>query len=89
MKHLEPLKRLNLIETWSDRELDAGDEWVREISDNLESANIVLLLVSIDFINSEYCYDIELERALELHAEGSAVVVPVILRTVYPAKMPT
>lgn len=81
LKHLEPLKRLNLIKTWSDRELIAGDEWGREISDKLESANIVILLISIDFINSEYCYDIELERALELHSKGSAVVAPVILRT--------
>jgi hypothetical protein len=81
IKHLEPLKRMNLIEAWHDRELTAGDEWEQEISGNLENADIILLLVSIDFINSEYCYDIELERALERHADGDAVVIPVILRT--------
>lgn len=80
LKHLEPLKRLNLIEAWNDRELKGGDEWDEEISENLEAADIILLLVSIDFINSKYCYDIELERALERHDEGTAVVVPVILR---------
>jgi hypothetical protein len=80
LKHLEPLKRLNLIEAWNDRQLQAGDKWEQEISDNLEEADIILILVSIDFINSKYCYDVEMERALERHAEGSAVVVPVILR---------
>lgn len=81
LKHLEPLKRLNLVDAWHDRKLQPGDTWDQEISDNLEKAEIILLLVSIDFINSKYCYDIELERALERHAEGSTVVVPVILRS--------
>ena len=80
VSHLESLKRMNLIETWHDRELMGGDEWEQEISDNLEEADIILLLVSIDFINSKYCYDVELERALERHADGEASVVPVILR---------
>ncbi len=78
--HLGPLKRLHLIETWSDRNIKAGDNWGDEISKELETADIVLLLVSIDFINSKYCYDIELERALERSDEGSAIVIPVILR---------
>ncbi len=81
LKHLEPLKRLNLIQTWTDRELKPGDEWNHEISNNLEEAEIILLLISIDFINSKYCYDIELERAIARHEEGSAIVIPVILRT--------
>jgi hypothetical protein len=80
LKHLEPLKRLGLIEEWQYRKLEAGEEWKPSISSNLENADIVLLLVSIDFINSKYCYDIELARALELHEQKKAVVVPVILR---------
>ena len=79
-KHLEPLKRLGLIEAWHDRKLKAGDEWDKSISSNLESADVILLLVSIDFINSKYCYDREMYRALERHNEGRAVVIPVILR---------
>lgn len=59
VKHLQPLKRLNLIETWHDGVLKPGDEWEQEISDQLEDADIILLLVSIDFINSKFCYDIE------------------------------
>lgn len=80
LKHLSPLKRLNLIEEWHDRQLKAGEEWDKSISKNLESADIILLLVSIDFVNSAYCYDIELDKALELHDQKRAVVVPIILR---------
>ena len=80
LRHLKPLERMNLITEWHDRKLLAGDTWGDEINRNLEKADIVLLLVSIDFINSKYCYDIELDRALERHAEGTCRVVPVILR---------
>ncbi len=80
LKHLEPLKHLNLIESWHDRKLVAGEEWEKAISKNLENADIILLLVSIDFINSKYCFDIEMECALELHEQKKAVVVPIILR---------
>jgi hypothetical protein len=52
-----------------------------KISDDLAKADIILLLISIDFINSPYCYDIELDRALERHTAGEAVVIPVILRS--------
>lgn len=80
LKHIEPLKHLNLIESWDDRKLVPGEGWEKSISENLESADIILLLVSIDFINSNYCFDIEMERALELHEQRKAVVVPIILR---------
>lgn len=80
MSHLEPLQRQNLIVHWHDRKLAAGVEWETEISKKLEDAEIILLLISIDFINSTYCYDIELERALERHDANEAKVVPIILR---------
>lgn len=80
LKHLEPLKRINLVEAWHDRKLKAGEEWEKSISKQLESADIILLLVSIDFINSNYCYDNELDRALELHEKKKTVVIPVIVR---------
>jgi TIR domain len=81
LKHLAPLKRLKLIEAWHDRKLKAGDDLDHEISTNLEKADIAIFLLSVDFINSQYCYDVELEKALELHAKGSLVVVPVVLRS--------
>jgi hypothetical protein len=80
VKHLSPLKRLGLVEDWNDRKIAAGSEWDQVISENLEKANIILLLVSIDFITSKYCYDVELERALDRHAKGEAVVVPIVVR---------
>lgn len=81
VKHLVPLQRLNLIDAWNDQKITPGDDWAKSISKTLEAADIVLLLVSIDFINSNYCYDIELEKALELHQQQKSVVVPVILRS--------
>ena len=81
VKHLSPLKRINLVSEWHDGELQGGEEWNATILKNLQTSDIVLLLISIDFINSEYCYGIELEKALELHERKRCVVVPVILRS--------
>jgi len=80
VKHLSPLKRLGLVEEWHDRKITAGAEWDKVISEKLEAAKIILLLVSIDFITSAYCYDVELERALERHAKNEAVVIPIVVR---------
>lgn len=79
-KHLASLRREGVIDVWQDRRIGPGDEFAREISNQLESADIVLLLVSSDFLHSDYCYDIEMKRAMERHADGSARVIPVILR---------
>jgi hypothetical protein len=57
-----------------------GEEWRPRIADRLESADCALLLVSPDFIASDYCYSIEMERALERHREGRVLVFPVIVR---------
>src|SRR6266542_1781426 len=81
-KHLSALRRENVIGFWHDRMIGAGAEWRDEIDRHLEQAGIILLLVSPDFIASEYCYDIETKRALERHAAGEAVVIPVVLRPV-------
>ncbi len=80
--HLKLLQRRGLIDTWQDRKIEAGDEWKRRIDDNLERADIILLLVSSDFIASDYCYEIEMTRALEREKNGEAAVIPVIVRDV-------
>lgn len=77
--HLSALRRQGVIETWHDRRIIAGEPFDHSISQHLEEADIILLLVSSYFIASDYCYDIELKRALERHAEGTAKVLPVIL----------
>jgi hypothetical protein len=79
-KHLALLKRQGLVEAWHDRRILAGAELDQAISANLESADIILLLVSADFLASEYCYSNEMLRAMERHAAASAVVIPVILK---------
>jgi hypothetical protein len=79
-KHLATLKRQGIISEWHGREIAPGAEWDREIKEQLNEAQIVLLLVSPDFIASDYCYDIELARALERNERGETVVIPVVLR---------
>lgn len=81
--HLKPLQHEGLIDVWYDRDISAGEEWEQEISKQLSAAQIILLLVSPDFINSDYCYGIEMKRALERHKRGEARVIPVILRPIY------
>lgn len=80
--HLRLLQRQGLIESWHDRQIEAGEEWKDKIDDNLERADIILLLVSADFMNSDYCYEKEMKRALERHENGEARVIPIIVRNV-------
>ncbi len=79
-KHLAALKRQGAITTWHDRRIAPGDELHGQISDQLDRADIILLLVSADFIASDYCCDVEMSRALERHHRDEASVIPVILR---------
>ncbi|MEQ1670258.1 MAG: toll/interleukin-1 receptor domain-containing protein [Hyphomicrobium sp.] len=78
--HLAMLKRQGVIETWHDRRFVAGDEFAGRIGQEIERADIILLLVSPDFLASDYCYDIEMTRAIERHQTGEARVIPVVLR---------
>lgn len=79
-KQLSVLKRKGLITTWSDRDIDIGNEWKKEIDQHLQSARLILLLVSADFIASDYRYSIEMKYALEQNDHHKALVIPVILR---------
>jgi tetratricopeptide (TPR) repeat protein len=79
-KHLANLKRQGVITDWYDRDISAGAEWNEDIARHLESARVVLLLISPDFMNSDYINDVEVKRAMERHESGR--VIPVILRPV-------
>jgi hypothetical protein len=79
-KHLSILKRQSIIDTWHDRRISAGSEFNSEISHHLKGANIILLLTSSDFLASNYCYDLEMQQAMQMHESKQAVVIPVILR---------
>lgn len=81
-KHLSILKRQGVITDWHDRQIVAGTEWKGKIDERLNTASIILLLISADFLASDYCYDVELARAMERHEAKQARVIPVILREV-------
>jgi hypothetical protein len=86
--HLIPLQRQGHITIWADTDIGAGTEWEKEIEKHLDTADIILLLVSSDFMNSDYCYSIEMKRALERHERNEVRVIPVILRHVYWQEAP-
>jgi hypothetical protein len=81
-KHISVLKRQGTIEAWNDRMILPGEVWKGGISAHLEEADIILLLVSADFLASGYCDSVEMRRALQRQASGEARVIPVILRDV-------
>ncbi len=79
-KHLSVLRNEGVIDIWHDRRIMPGEEIDKDISQHLESADIILLLVSPDFLHSNYCYQIEMKRAIERHEQREAIVIPIILR---------
>jgi hypothetical protein len=70
-KHLSALKHEGLIDSWHDRKIRAGDEFDNVIDENLKQADVILLLISSDFIASRYCFEIEMKRALETSCRGN------------------
>lgn len=79
-KQLVVMQRNGLISAWHDRQIDAGKDLDPAISEALETSDIVLCLVSPDFLASHYCYEREMKRALERRRTGECEVIPVILR---------
>jgi hypothetical protein len=82
-KHLIAFQRQGYIEPWYDREISAGQDWKKDIDEHLNIAEIILLLVSPDFMASDYCYGVEVAKAMDRHNRGETVVIPVILRHTY------
>jgi len=78
-KHLRLLRRRGVIDVWHDRKIPLGAEIDKEIDENLKKSQIILLLVSENFMNSDYAYDIEVKAALKKHESGEAIVIPIIL----------
>ncbi len=79
-KALKLMERQRLVESWSDRKLLPGQSWAESIDEQLERADLILLLVSDDFIASDYCWGVEVKRALERHEQDVATVVPILVR---------
>ena len=80
--HLRLLERQGIIAGWHDRRILPGGAWAGAIDDHLQRARIILLLVSADFLASDYSYDVEVQQAMARHDAGAARVIPVILRPV-------
>lgn len=78
-KHLDIVRRRGLAEFWDDSRLSAGTRFEPAIYSRLDSAHIILLLISADFLSSEFCYSKEMDRALARERAGTARVIPVIL----------
>jgi hypothetical protein len=81
-KHLSLLQRQGIINTWHDGLIPPGTDWAPVIDAHLMKAQLILLLISPDFLASEHCYNVEMKRAMERHERGEAQVVPIILRPV-------
>src|SRR2546428_828141 len=81
--HLMQLQQQGIIDTWHERDITAGTEWEHRVDRHLNSAHIILLLVSPYFMDSDYCYSTEMMKALERHKWGEARVIPIILSPVY------
>lgn len=79
-EHLALLRRQGRIGEWYDRKIEAGEEWGRQIDQKLESCDLILLLVSASFMNSDYCFEKELNAAIYRHVRNEARVIPIILR---------
>jgi len=80
--HFALLGRLHSWVVWSDTEICAGEDWEKTIQAHLDAAQIILLLVSADFIASDYCYSKEMQRAMERHERKEAYVIPILIRAV-------
>jgi hypothetical protein len=79
-EHLSILRRMGLIKEWSDRKITGGQEWRQKIEEELSKADLIILLVSPSFIDSDFCYTNELAAAISRHEIGEARVVPVFVR---------
>jgi len=80
--HLAGLRHSGHILTWYDGEISPGTNWEQEIQDHLNTAHIILLLISPSFLTSEYCYSKEMSYAIERHRRDEARVIPILLRSV-------
>ncbi len=80
IKHLSPLKRNGLISCWQRENVSPGANWEEEVMRRLSHADIILLIISSDFITSDFCYYVEMQKALQRHEIDGIRVIPILLR---------
>lgn len=81
--YLGALRRQGIFEVWHDQQILPGKDWLHEMETHLMIAQIIVLLISQYFLNSDYCYDMQMAKAVERHKRAEAHLLPVILRPVY------
>ena len=79
-KHLSNLRRQDVITSWYDGNISPGTEWKSQIIEHLNTDHIILLLISADFMASDFCYSLEMTQAIARHDANQARVLPIILR---------
>ena len=82
IEHMSNLKRSGIISEWNDRKIIPGADWSKDISENLKNSDLILYLVSSSFLASEYCVNIEAKTALQMHQDGKAQLIPIVIRPV-------
>lgn len=80
--HLSTLKREGVITNWHNRKILAGSNRKSEIDEHLNTARLILLLICPGFLDSDYCYNVEVNKAMQRHEAGKACVIPVLIRSV-------
>jgi len=80
--HLSVLRREGQITTWHKRQIVAGSDWQMELDQHLNTASLILLLISPAFFASDYCYGVEMQHAMQRYEAGEARVIPLLLRPV-------
>jgi TIR domain/HEAT repeats len=78
--YLAPLRQKGLIVEWHDRKIEPGVDWDKEISTQLDQADLVLILISPDFLASDYCFGVEMEQAFSRAKQGQSKLVPILAR---------
>src|SRR5436305_13692624 len=82
LQHLSLLMHSGKITIWHDQELLAGVDWENQINTRLSEADIILLLISANFLASKYCWNKEFQVALSRHKRGEAWIIPIIVKPV-------
>jgi len=80
LAHLSPLIRRGFIDSWDDRKTSAGDEWEKEILQHFDQADVILCLLSANFIHSDYCFNVEVQRARKRREAEGIKVIPILLK---------
>lgn len=79
VKHFKVLEMEGLLNVWQDRAIKPGDDWLPEIERALETADVAILLVSVDFLTSHFIRHKEIPKLLQRREEEGIRVIPLIV----------